>query len=340
MAGIPIKKTEKGWYLCFRPAGKYGPLIRRTFARRRDAEDFYFSEIEKARSGNYERSPTDNRRLSQLIADWYSLHGCTLKDGKKRLQKLEAICARMGNPLGRLVTPSVWVEYRNQRLTHKKKAGGFISKNNVNHEQAYLSAVYGRLIRLKNWRYPNPLLGLEKLKLDKRKPFYLELAQVKALLEAAESSRNERLVKRVKLCLATGARWGEPQKITRASFRNGAVIFEETKNSDARTVPIDDALRDEILEGAPSFGPLFYGQARKAFENAIKEAKIDLPPGQLTHVLRHTFASHHIINGGGLRELQELLGHKHITTTMRYAHLSQGSLKQCLTTNPLASISR
>ena len=39
--------------------------------------------------------------------------------------------------------------------------------------------------------------------------------------------------------------------------------------------------------------------------------------------LRHTFASHFVMNGGSLKALQEILGHKNITMTMRYAHLSK-----------------
>ena len=41
------------------------------------------------------------------------------------------------------------------------------------------------------------------------------------------------------------------------------------------------------------------------------------------HDLRHTFASHFVMRGGGLKALQEILGHASIKTTMRYAHLSQ-----------------
>lgn len=41
------------------------------------------------------------------------------------------------------------------------------------------------------------------------------------------------------------------------------------------------------------------------------------------HDLRHTFASHFVMNGGSLKALQEMLGHKNITMTMRYAHLSK-----------------
>lgn len=336
--GLPIVKTESGWFLDFRPAGRYGPRVRRIFDRKRDAENFYFSEVAKARSGSYQKSVNDNRRLEQLITDWYTLHGCTLKDGQKRLQKLYAIARRLGNPVAKLITPSVWVEYRNQRLVEKKSNGMFISRNNINHEQAYLAAVFSKLRQLKNWQYGNPLEGIEKLKIDQRQLFFLQSTQIRALLSAAKHSSSQDLYDRIRLCLATGARWGEVQKLTANNFRGGVVYFEATKNSRARAVPISDNLRNDVLKGRPTFGPLFYGNLRYAFEGAIIQAKIELPPGQATHVLRHTFASHHIINGGGIKELQELLGHQSLNMTMRYAHLAQDSLKQCLTTNPLANI--
>ncbi len=40
------------------------------------------------------------------------------------------------------------------------------------------------------------------------------------------------------------------------------------------------------------------------------------------HDLRHTFASHWVMNGGDLFKLQKLLGHKSVQMTMRYAHLA------------------
>lgn len=46
------------------------------------------------------------------------------------------------------------------------------------------------------------------------------------------------------------------------------------------------------------------------------------------HDLRHTFASHFMMNGGNLYTLQKLLGHTDIKTTMIYAHLDEKFLKQ------------
>lgn len=48
------------------------------------------------------------------------------------------------------------------------------------------------------------------------------------------------------------------------------------------------------------------------------------------HDLRHTFASHFMMNGGNLYTLQKLLGHTDIQTTMIYAHLDSEFLKQSI----------
>ena len=48
------------------------------------------------------------------------------------------------------------------------------------------------------------------------------------------------------------------------------------------------------------------------------------------HDLRHTFASQVILNGGSLKDVQELLGHKSMTMTLRYAHLTQESKRKAV----------
>lgn len=46
------------------------------------------------------------------------------------------------------------------------------------------------------------------------------------------------------------------------------------------------------------------------------------------HDLRHTFASHFMMNGGNIYTFQKLLGHKDIQTTMIYAHLDKEFLQK------------
>jgi site-specific recombinase XerD len=59
--------------------------------------------------------------------------------------------------------------------------------------------------------------------------------------------------------------------------------------------------------------------ARHWFENCVKDAKLE---NFTWHCLRHTFASNLVMRGVDIRTVQELLGHKVIQMTLRYAHLA------------------
>ena len=48
------------------------------------------------------------------------------------------------------------------------------------------------------------------------------------------------------------------------------------------------------------------------------------------HVLRHSYASHLVMRGASIAEVQSLLGHASITMTMRYAHLSPRARKRAV----------
>ena len=100
------------------------------------------------------------------------------------------------------------------------------------------------------------------------------------------------------------------------------------KNGESRSVPMNDvltatlkavrmnALYDLVFcshKGTP------YRSFRSAFEQAVRKAGIE---DFTFHDLRHTFASRLVMAGVDLPTVKELMGHKDITMTLRYTHLS------------------
>ena len=67
-----------------------------------------------------------------------------------------------------------------------------------------------------------------------------------------------------------------------------------------------------------------WGKMRTAFDSAVTRAGLE---DVRFHDLRHTAASHMVMRGRSLKEVQEVLGHKDYRMTLRYAHLSPAHLR-------------
>jgi len=102
----------------------------------------------------------------------------------------------------------------------------------------------------------------------------------------------------------------------------------ERKAVKSRSVPLRKNLYEELIEQLP------FQSCYSAFRSALERANIKLPKGQLTHICRHTFASHFVMNGGHILTLQKVLGHSDLKLTMRYAHLAPDFLSEVLHKSP------
>lgn len=153
----------------------------------------------------------------------------------------------------------------------------------------------------------------------------------------------------VECALNTGMRRGEILSLKWSQIRNGFIYLGKTKTNEARQIPINDTL-DALFKqirkenGFKSEYVFLYdgqiieiktGNVRRpkkdteskpvtgiksSFNSVLKRADID---DFRFHDLRHTFASQVLMKGGSLKDVQELLGHKTMTMTLRYAHLTQ-----------------
>lgn len=201
----------------------------------------------------------------------------------------------------------------------------------LNHELAYLQAVFNELTRLGEWDGDNPLAKVRKLKFDETEMVYLLTDQIKTLLEDLKSRESDAALI-AEVCLATGARWGEAEALQLHQVRHGLVHYSKTKSSKNRSVPISRDLEKLLEESLP------FSSTYNTFRRSIEALDIELPRGQLTHVLRHTFASHYMMNGGDILTLQRVLGHSTLAMTQKYAHFSPGHLANVALLNPISRI--
>ncbi len=136
-----------------------------------------------------------------------------------------------------------------------------------------------------------------------------------------------------RICLATGSRWAEAQLLTLDRLKGNTVIFANTKSKRVRLVPISEGLAKGIRQHWQTHGP--FTNCLGVFRIVLLSTSIKLPRGQPSQVLRHTFASHFIMNGGHIVTLQQILGHASLSMTMRYAHLSEDHLADAVRFGPL-----
>jgi len=172
-------------------------------------------------------------------------------------------------------------------------------------------------------------LNIRKLREKKTELTYLTHEQIGTLLLQVRQSNNVSLLYVVLICLATGARWSEAETLKPMHCLKGGLQFADTKNGSSRFVPVDDGLLHLVRQNLP------FESCYSAFRSAFERCNFTVPKGQLAHILRHSFASHFIMNGGNIRTLQNILGHSSLQMTMRYTHLAPDYMNQAKILNPL-----
>lgn len=332
---MAIKKSSSGWLVDSQPSGRGGKRFRKTFKTQAEAkahEAWLKSQV--SQNADWAPKKKDLRKLSALIGLWFDYHGTGLSSGVDTKQRLLSMANAIGDPIASNFSASMFAEYRTRRL----EAG--LSANSMNREHAYLRSVFNELARLGYWNAENPLGKLRQFKVQQTELSYLTYEQIEKLLLELKTAQNPHVCLVTRVCLSTGARWSEAEELRSTQVRDGQIQFAKTKSGKVRSVPISDELQSDLEAHykAHGDGARIFGYAYSAFREGIGRTGIELPDGQLTHCLRHSFASHFMMNGGNILVLQRILGHASLTMTMRYAHLAPEHLQEAKHLNPLASL--
>ncbi|MBA3814862.1 MAG: site-specific integrase [Alphaproteobacteria bacterium] len=189
------------------------------------------------------------------------------------------------------------------------------------------------------WRLDNPAQGIEKYQEEKRDRWLNdeELHRLWGILD----KHPENLTGYVfKFLLLTGARKSEALKATwdQFDFEKGIWIKPShlTKQKKKEYLPLSDralSLLESLKKLTSESIYLFPGrkageplkEIKKFWATVLKEAKLE---DVRVHDLRHTHASHLVSSGLSLTIVGKLLGHTQASTTQRYAHLADDSLRK------------
>ena len=202
----------------------------------------------------------------------------------------------------------------------KYKLGKKVKTSTINRYMTIAKTMFNRAIDWGNIE-KNPLLKVKFFKEDNERIRYLEKEEMKTLLEASDPYLKDVLL----VALNTGMRYGEifSLKWNNINFQRNLIFIRKTKNKERRIIPMNTFLKGILLKRRESslnedIFPI--KDMRLRFEKALKSAQIS---NFRFHDLRHTFASYLVMGGVDLVTVKELLGHKTIKMTLRYAHLSQ-----------------
>ena len=193
------------------------------------------------------------------------------------------------------------------------------------------------------WEYiplnTNPCKGVPKHP-DNKMENYLtdeQLGQVEKILlkRATMGTESSYTINALRLIIYTGCRKGEILSLQweEVDLVHSCLRLKDSKTG-KRVIPLNDIAKGIVLsiEKKEDNPYVFCGEKsgthlvniQTAWQGIRMEAGI---PHVRIHDLRHSFASFAINNGGvNLIELKDLLGHRNITTTERYIHLTNKKL--------------
>lgn len=229
----------------------------------------------------------------------------------------------------------------------QKLQGNDKAHNTINGIIQLMSAIINYSIKNKGLKIVNPCTGVSKLKTDCDRQRYLTTEEINELLTTLQDDKRTLLF--VKLALSTGGRLQTILNIKTKdlNLKDNSITLKDFKNNDTYKGFIDNSLKKELEELIKPLKPNDYiigGKDTRLSTNALTSKlrptlnklfnqdldKEDSKNRVVIHTLRHTFASHLAINGVPIFTIKELMNHKDINMTMRYAKLAPNSGKDAV----------
>jgi integrase len=324
-----------------------GQRITKTFKRKSDAKKWkqiQFAQIERNEALGIKTTPQIT--FKEFAARWLQIK---VKDQRaiSTYHKYQSVLRKYIFPLlGNLLLTEI-------KVSHADELVSFLKRNSHNEQgiNIILGVVKTALNEAVRQEYlvKSPFYGYKKMKLPPQKEIYWTELEIAQFLRA---NINNPLYPLYVLALNTGMRRGELAGLCwdRIDFKNNQIevtrtrdnfgLRDTTKTGHKRIIPLSVDAREtlaNLLKKQISLQfvfcntdgtPIDVHHLDRHFKRAQKDAGFER---QIHfHALRHTFASHFMMRGGNIYDLQKILGHTRTDMTQRYSHLAPHHLAKAM----------
>lgn len=231
-------------------------------------------------------------------------------------------------------------------LGHLHRIG--LKKSSIARKLATIRTLF-RFLNREGYIDKNPAKIVATPKQEKFLPHFLSVDDAFRLVEAANREETSSLRDRaiLELFYSSGIRIGELVSLDREDINlSDGLIKVKGKGRKERIVPVGskaiEAMKryiEETVHGSQFKAqderfPLFLNRnGKRITERSVRRIVLKYSMESLKqtvkpHTLRHSFATHLLDAGADLRAIQELLGHKSLSTTQKYTHLGMDKIME------------
>lgn len=337
----------------------YGKAEQAFFSKKKDADKWYSEKLrEKELFKNGITPVIETTTFDEYAEKWLEIRE---RSGKaKSSWKLDATRLRKYYipPLKGIIISSISSD-KWEFLLSKIAKEQDLSNATFNRHRSLIHKLYNDAIKKSKAAIVNPITAIERRdeSTEDHWDYFETPLEIQAYLEAAKKVSESCKTKDyfylfALISLNTGARISEVLdlrhsdilktqrriKISTIYDSQEKTSYDRTKSKKPRWVGLNDALlnayenyKSQTLFNSPedliicneNGEHLSRWAVARTHRTACKLAEVKtIRP----HDLRHTFASHWVMNGGSLEDLKEVLGHSNLSVTQKYAHLSPDHL--------------
>ncbi|OUR83531.1 tyrosine recombinase XerC [Cycloclasticus sp. 46_120_T64] len=272
------------------------------------------------------------QQFLQVLRVERRLSAHTLKAYQRDLARLQTFCDEQGLNAWTDISP----QHIRQFIAQRHQQG--LASRSLQRELSACRSFFNYLIKLKLLAH-NPAAAIRAPRAAKKLPYVLDVDQISVLLDTTALEPLEvRDLAMWELLYSSGLRISElvDVKLMELDFSAKNIHIINGKGGHSRLLPLGakaiEAIRAWLLLRAEFIKDdepaVFVGKTGRRLTTRSVQLRLERwrkrqgLQGRLhPHMLRHSFASHMLESSQDLRAVQELLGHRNISTTQVYTHL-------------------